>query len=195
MDVSTLTWSTRAPSRNRKKESIQNYDFLILNKRCLYPSSWTVQHQVSRKQDQRNFTIEIGDLFNTQLNFKFYSIYKSIEASRYILELEKGWDGEDTEGYKIETYISAVKFLIEYAKTIFDKYQIIIQTPSIVPSINGNIDLHWNFPTYDLLVSIPPPPDTIAHFYGDDYGDTKISGQLNLGKKIKLNIFLSLIGG
>lgn len=194
MESSTLPWSLYLQPRKQKKKLKQNFDYFTSGKKCSYPNLWTLPHRSTPKYDYVDFNIQIGDLYNIQLNSRFYSIYESIQASKYILELEKGWDGEDGEGYKIETYICAVKFLTEYAKRIFDNYQIIIQTPSIVPSVNGNIDLHWDCPTYDLLISIPPPPDTIAHFYGDDYGDTKISGQLNL-KDIKLNTFLSLIGG
>ena len=51
-------------------------------------------------------------------------------------------------------------------------------TPNISPGPNGSVDLHWEQPTWRLLVNIPAT-ETHASFYGECAGNGKIKGNLD----------------
>ena len=64
--------------------------------------------------------------------FKFYSalpheltyLTDSIENSKSILLLEDDWDTEGSLQYSQSTWISAIKFLVDYATTLFFDFNI-----------------------------------------------------------------------
>jgi len=54
-----------------------------------------------------------------------------------------------------------------------------LPSPKIQPGPEASIDLHWKMERFELLVNIPNDPSKPATFYGDDYGDLCIRGNLN----------------
>ncbi len=106
-------------------------------------------------------------------------LYKTIDKSQYILQLEDGWDDAEAEKYEEKTWINAVSFLIRYAKTLFDDFNIIINSPKIYHGPNGSIDILWEPSAYRLVINIPKMGDT-AMFYADDYKDQKTEGVFQL---------------
>jgi hypothetical protein len=104
-------------------------------------------------------------------------IAEGIEASRYLLNLEEGWDEE--EGKKIEPKIwkSAMTFLAVYATTIKEDSEKVIKVPEINPCKDGSIDLEWETKNARMLINIRESEDEIRAFY---YGDLH-----NLIKPIK----------
>ena len=44
--------------------------------------------------------------------------------------------------------------------------------------------MHWKMPRFELLVNIPEDPTKPATFYGDDFGNSAIRGNLNPAEAI-----------
>lgn len=105
-----------------------------------------------------------------------------IEASRAILELEVDED-EAQAPYAEETWTRAVEFLRRNAKWVWDTFSRVIDLPEILPGPGGSIDLHWDYPGYEMLINIRADPNAKAGFYGDD------RGQMCIKTKFDLNTF------
>ncbi len=105
-----------------------------------------------------------------------------IEASRAILELELDED-EPQAPYAEETWTRAVEFLRRNAKWVWDTFSRVVDLPEILPGPDGSIDLHWDYPGYEILINIPVDPNAKAGFYGDD------RGQMCIRTKFDLNTF------
>lgn len=76
-----------------------------------------------------------------------------------------------------ETRQKAVDFLVSQAITIFS-YGRIVLAPHINPTPHGCIDIHWDYPTFELLINIPQINTESAGYYGDDRKENKIEGSL-----------------
>jgi hypothetical protein len=53
--------------------------------------------------------------------------------------------------------------------------------PRVSPGPNGSIDMHWNNKKKELLINIPADSGKPITFYGDDFGDQKITGSVHVG--------------
>lgn len=106
-------------------------------------------------------------------------ISNAIEASRFILDLTAGWDGEDGAPYSRAVWEKATRFLSLHARWLWETYSVRIDAPQIGPAPDGSIDLHWKGDPYELLVNIPANPAEPASFYGDDYGKHFIKGTID----------------
>lgn len=103
-----------------------------------------------------------------------------IEASRAILELEPDED-EVQAPYAEETWTRAVEFLRRNAKWVWDTFSRVMDLPEILPGPDGSIDLHWDYPGYEMLINVPADPTNKAGFYGDDRGEIQIKGTFDPG--------------
>ncbi len=101
-----------------------------------------------------------------------------IEGSRAILELELDED-EAQAPYTEETWTRAVEFLRRNAKWVWDTLGRAVDLPEILPGPDGSIDLHWDYPDYEILINIPADPNAKAGFYGDDRGKIQIKGSFD----------------
>ncbi|MCH7702483.1 MAG: hypothetical protein IID37_12430 [Planctomycetes bacterium] len=97
-------------------------------------------------------------------------IQPAIESSRYLLQLEDDWDTEGSPAITEATWTRAVEWLNNHAVQIWRSHGIEIDPPDIGPGPDGSIDLHWDFPEYELLINFPTDPDAMADCYGDDRG-------------------------
>lgn len=90
----------------------------------------------------------------------------AIEKAKYMLGYKDNWDGEGSAGYKENTFLKTIKFLIELAKDV----PAIFPTPNIYHGPNGSIDIYWKEENMNLLINVLENNDT-ATFYGeiDDY--------------------------
>lgn len=121
-----------------------------------------------------------------------YKLASEIEHSKSILKLKDNWDEEGAKGYKKQTYLQAINFLVRFAKWVKEECSTVIDTPKILPANNGCISLYWKRLNYDLLITIPEYPNTVATFYGDDKGKTKIEGEFPL-ENHERGVFLCLL--
>jgi hypothetical protein len=60
-----------------------------------------------------------------------------------------------------------------------------LPVPKILPGPNASIDLHWKLPGFELLVNIPSDAAQPATFYGDDYRNSCIRGNLNPAEEVR----------
>jgi len=84
--------------------------------------------------------------FYTKKDFKL--IDEAVKKSEYILEIEDNWDGEGSPGYSESTWKKAINFIYLYAEEIWNKLNINISPPDILPGPEGSIDLHWKEDNY-----------------------------------------------
>lgn len=101
-----------------------------------------------------------------------------IEKSKYILALEKDFDGEGSDSYSREVWLKAVQFVAGYAQWLFDVFGKIMATPKIYHAPGGSIDIYWENERFNLLINIPPG-DAPATFYGDNYGAQVTEGKFD----------------
>lgn len=97
-------------------------------------------------------------------------IRQRIEDSKDLLALVDDWDDDGAVRIAENTWRRAVEFLTRYARWIRDDYGKAIDAPDIAPGPDGSVDLHWDYPAYELLVNIPRRPKAMAGFYGDNRG-------------------------
>lgn len=106
-------------------------------------------------------------------------ISQAIERSRSLLDLENDWDEAGSPPIVESTWRRATEFLARHALGVFESDKQIIDAPDMTPGPEGSIDLHWDYPAYEILVNIPADPAAMAGFYGDDRGSISIKGKLD----------------
>ena len=112
-------------------------------------------------------------------------IQEAITASRSILELEDDWDDQGSPGYSETTWRRASEFLLRQANLARMSLDRELPVPKILPGPNASIDLHWKLAGFELLVNIPSDGAQPATFYGDDYRNSCIRGNLNTSEEIR----------
>ena len=106
-------------------------------------------------------------------------LFKTMNKSQYILQLEDDWDDAGSEKYQDQTWINAMSFLARYAQNLFNDFNIIINSPKIYHGPKGSIDILWEPSAYRLVINIPKDGNK-AMFYADDYKDQITEGIFNL---------------
>lgn len=117
-----------------------------------------------------------------KLPIHFKDLAEKIEESKYMLDFKDNWDDEGSIRYKKETWIRAIKFIINYLKWAKEKADSIIKIPNIAHGPNGSIDIYWNDKNYRMLINIPENPESPFSIYGDDYENNKVKGTLDPAK-------------
>lgn len=138
--------------------------------------------QISWRIDKQNkfLPVYIGDERITELPFTLRALYYEIEKSKYILNLEDGWDDDGAISYKKETWIKAILFLCDYAQSIYNNLNTIISIPKIYHGPDGSIDLLWENNDFSLLLNIPDADNNLATFYGETAGEKGVEGEIDL---------------
>lgn len=97
-------------------------------------------------------------------------------ASRARLLLTPILDGEteSAQGVAPDTLHRALEFLKRYYSH-FRGLSIEMPLPNIDRGPDHSVDLHWDRPSFELLINIPPG-NRFAEFYGDDRGAMQIRG-------------------
>ena len=112
------------------------------------------------------------------------SIAEAIASSRGILDLNDVWDEQGSPAYEEGTWQRACDFLVRQANFARETLGRDLPAPRILPGPHGSIDVHWKMPRFELLVNIPQDPSKPATFYGDDFGNSSIRGNLNPAEAI-----------
>lgn len=102
-----------------------------------------------------------------------------VDQSKSLLHLQANWDEEGAQPIAPATWRRAADFITRQAEWIWHVYGRRLQIPDVTPVPNGSIDLHWDYPSYELLINIPAELSAMAGFYGDDRGRISIEGQLD----------------
>jgi hypothetical protein len=107
------------------------------------------------------------------------STAEAITSSQRILDLKYDWDEQGSPGYEQATWQRACDFLVRQASFARESLGRDLPVPRILPGPHGSLDVHWKMPRFELLVNIPHDPSKPATFYGDDFGNSSIRGNLN----------------
>lgn len=102
-----------------------------------------------------------------------------IERATKMLALGDDWDEEGGLLYTKETLDRAIAFLSSHSSYLYRLCGIHLPVPILGVGPNGSVDIHWKRPTWELLVNIPADANQMAAFYGDDYGNQEIKGNLD----------------
>ncbi len=122
----------------------------------------------------------IGDLL-----YELSYLIENIRKSESILLLEDNFDDNGGEKYTFETWSASIKFLLDYANTLYSDYNIKIEKPKIYNGPNGSIDLLWENKLYTLLINVHKNAQD-ASFYAESNLDTlNIRGEFKLKSYIK----------
>lgn len=137
------------------------------------------------------YSVERGIMRHKNVNFIFNGhiigdipkdlsyLLASIEKSKSILFLEDNWDDDGSERYEEATWSASVKFLLDYAKTLYQDFNVEISAPKIYPGPKGSIDIMWEVEKYRLVVNINKNGED-AMFYADNYKDQITEGVFKL---------------
>ena len=107
-------------------------------------------------------------------------IASAIVTSRAMLDLPDDWDGEGSPGYREDTWLHAVGFLVDNALGLLEEHGETIPMPKVRKGPMGSIDLHWRESDRELLVNIPAQEGAAADYYGDDRaGGHTVKGTLD----------------
>jgi hypothetical protein len=105
-----------------------------------------------------------------------------ISSSKWITQLEDNWDDEGGQGYSIDTWERATRFLRKQVEVLEDDFCCIpVPLPQIAPADNGSIDLHWSFDNRQLLVNIPSDSSNLATYFGENSKGETVAGKLDPG--------------
>jgi len=110
------------------------------------------------------------------------SVRESIEKSRAIVGLIVEQDEQGGIAYSEEVWRRAADFVAKNALWMWNHFDCAIDSPNILPGPSGSIDIHWDRPSYEMLINIPADPDAMATFYGDDRGQITIKGRFDSTK-------------
>lgn len=146
----------------------------------------------SSRRVSKKITVITLDNINIRVSQDLPILIQSIEKSKYILELKDNWDDEGAKAYLKDTWIKAIKFIVNYAELILAHTGKSIIAPNIYHGPDGSIDLLWKHLSFNLLINIPEDATLLGTFYGDDYGSQKIEGSFN-PELVKTSLFPFLV--
>ena len=119
------------------------------------------------------------DTLMNSLPEKLAYLFPVIEKSESILLLEDDWDDEGSEGYDKVAWEAAVKFLMDYAQSLYQDFNIQIDVPKVYPGPKGSIDIIWEVEQYRLVVNVNKNGEDVM-FYADNYKNQTTEGTFKL---------------
>jgi len=112
-----------------------------------------------------DFDIPISDTLEITLPNELDYLFDSIAKTKYILALEKNWDGEGAERYNESTLKDSINFLIVYALWISKKHNSKVFVPKITHGPEGSIDIIWEENDYRLVINIEKGGEKASFYY------------------------------
>lgn len=118
-------------------------------------------------------------------------IDSAIEQSRWMLDLEENWDDDGAPAVRDSVWRRATNLLREIATKFEKDYRRVIPLPSIMPTGDGGIDLHWRNSRFDILLNVPPEAEELATFYGENAKNPELGfeGSVVLGEAVPQPLF------
>ena len=92
-------------------------------------------------------------------------VVEAIQASREVLRLGEGWNGENAAAISEDTWGRAIEFLFRNAQLLWSEHGVPIEAPRLVPVPDGTLDIHWKVAKRELLVNIPSRAGERAKYY------------------------------
>ncbi len=172
-----------------QRSQLSGYSYLSPGKTCsdehiLYehrsPNVPGGSYSPGKRLAKGNYT-EVSPFSDAQqLALSLGSLEEEIEASKYLLELPDGWDGENGTKYDIRTWERATKFLRAMYQTAYRRFNVIPDTPDIFHGPSGSIDIWWDKPNYQILVNCPEDETKQVSFGGEEFNKGSFKGSFNI---------------
>lgn len=104
-----------------------------------------------------------------------------IAASHSMVGLADDWDGEGSPGYKSVTWLNAIRIVVNAATNYWETFDKILDPPSILRGLEGDIDIVWRFGSSTLIINVPSDGDVFPNFLATDTRNParEISGTLD----------------
>ncbi len=104
------------------------------------------------------------------LKYELKHIASYIVKSKYLLELKDDWDDENSLSTNLETYLKAVKFIIDYSSYIFEDKgsSVIIEPPDIDILKDGAIVVNWETKSASFTIIFEKNSTGISYYYAKD---------------------------
>lgn len=135
--------------------------------------------EATRAWDQETGEIESWpQVGKDQIQVENCELQGEIENARKAILEHANSRSEDVDYYSLTTFARAVAFLVAHSEYL-RQFDLDLPTPHIGPGPDGSVDLHWKRSSWELLVNIPAEEDSMASFYGDNYGVQKIKGSVD----------------
>jgi hypothetical protein len=110
-------------------------------------------------------------------------IREAIEDAIEIPFFQADWDNNGAPAIDEKIWSRATDFLIDYAESIHNLFNITIDAPVIGPCPDGSIDLSWRTAKARMLINIRNSDEGKAYYYGDQYNDrNSIKGNVDTSK-------------
>ncbi len=113
-----------------------------------------------------------------ELSFELAPLADALNQSRWMLDLEDDWDGEDSAGYAEATWERAARYVIDSAKFVHE-LGLNMPIPKVQNGPEGTIDLFWETLSAKLLLNIPIEIEKPAQFYGHKSDGSEIRGPVD----------------
>lgn len=102
------------------------------------------------------------------------SLEREIEHSKYMLD--NLLRDEFSISVKKSTHSLAIDFIRRLSTCFVSMYNMPMPVPTISHTPTGSVDFYWQVDDrIELLVNISEYPEREAQFYGDVYGDTRLT--------------------
>jgi hypothetical protein len=150
---------------------LEDYDHIVNRPKASF-EGWPIITTRKLKEDKAiwinpNLKIDILDK-SFLLNRKLTNIYKAIQNSENLLELNEDWDDEGAIACNPTIYLRAIVFLVKYSNEVLISHNIVIDFPEINLAKDGSIDLEWRNENYILLINFINSRELDIHYYGED---------------------------
>ncbi len=144
--------------------SVYNIDFI-------YPKETPKKlFDFSAKVSYTKVELKVDTLLGSfTIDEKLDGIYKCINESKLLKNLQDDWDEEGAIGCNYAVYDRAVNLLLKYAQNVLKYYGAVIQAPDINLTKDGSVDLEWSNANGILLITVLNSLDFDAHYYGSDF--------------------------
>jgi hypothetical protein len=154
-------------------------------------TSFNYENALSDRFNGSNFRRLIQQLYDEKFNPLAWNlgsqtfnskIEELIENSRYILQLEEGWDEENALAIDKSIWETATNFLRLYGSYFTETFLSPMELPEINPTRNNSIDLEWRTEKGRLLINFSNQSD-LATYYGDRYSNIdNIKGSVDVNE-------------
>lgn len=166
----------RRPSRGRE------FDREFWKPRTQTPKEVPFAAKLFSKKDALRGTQVVfygGELTFTPAPAALENFQETIRGYRSILELPADWDDDGAPSFTALHFDRIERFLINAFQSIYARYRVELESPTLSPVPDGSIDVHWKTDRAELLVNVPSDQGQVS-FYGDDFGARKAKGTMLL---------------
>ena len=107
--------------------------------------------------------------------------------------LQDNWDGEGSKSIKEDTIDRASDFLIQLAEKMANEHGVLVDVPRLNPGNAGEIEISWETGSFILSIDIPEKLGAPAIYYGDNHGDFRIKGAIDVEHLFQVYVICKMV--